>query len=108
VQVVTVPPRTAGDLPPYHAIFEGWVAGAGGGFNYVATCRPGPVTVRMIQIGEPGEHLYLGVTADDVTVLYLDNATTGLVVTGTVTTSVRIFAYGPPVQHYRIEYDCSN
>ena len=128
--VVTGPPEFRATVrgndqgPDYYAVFFGQTFGADGGFKVFANCRPGTVTVTVIDDGVveplPPQHspLVLLVTVDDTftpgnylgdpgtTVWDFNPVSDGTVITSPVKTRVRIWAIGPSDHDVRIQYDC--
>ena len=110
--------------PDYYAIFYGTTYGAGGGFAVFANCRPGTLTVTVIDDGmidplPPGRYpLVLMVEVDDnftpgsyvgdpgTIVWNFKPVSKGTVITSPVHTRVRIWARGPSDHDVRIRYDC--
>lgn len=99
--------------PDYHGIFYGTTFGGGGGFSVAAKCRPGTVTVTVLEDGwvapQPDNVSYptrIWVYADGNELAYNKSVTDGTVVSGAVASQVAIRTSGPSEQAMRIKYSC--
>jgi hypothetical protein len=104
--------RGSDEGPPYYGVFYGTTFGGSGGFNVHATCRPGTVTVTVLEDGmtEPTpaqQHpVEVWVSVNDATMLYQGEAKDGQIISGGVRSSVRIQVLYPSNHDVRIKYDC--
>jgi len=92
--------------PDYHAVLVGMNYGGDGGYNVWANCRPGTVRVTIHEDGVDSGRTSVSVSADDKTMLYSGYVHDGYVITGRVTTRVRVMTGWPGSKPFRIEYDC--
>lgn len=99
--------------PAYYGIFYGTTFGGDGGFNVFAACRPGTVTVTVLDDGmvEPlapaQAPVQLYISVEDATpVAEFVTAKDGQVFTSPVTSRVRIQVFRPSNHDVRIKYDC--
>lgn len=99
--------------PDFYGIFYGTTFGAGGGFKVTAKCRPGTVTVTVLEDGwsapRPDNRSYptrVWIYADESELAYNKGVTDGAVVKGPVSGKVFIMTSGPSEQDMRIKYDC--
>jgi hypothetical protein len=105
--------RGTDEGPDYYGIFYGQTFGGGGNFDVFAACRPGTVTVTVLDDGmvEPLPALQtpvkLSIWVEDATaVAQMVRAKDGQVFTAPVTGRVRIQVFYPSNHAVRIRYDC--
>jgi hypothetical protein len=105
--------RGVDEGPDFYGVFYGTTFGGGGGFNVFAACRPGSVTVTVLDDGmvsplPAGQRpVTLVVSVDDTTSLAeFVSAQDGQVFTGAVTSRVRVQVLYPSNHDVRIQYDC--
>jgi hypothetical protein len=99
--------------PDYYGIFYGTAFGGGGGFQVSVNCRPGTVTVTVLEDGwvtpQPDNVSYptrVWIYADETELAYNKGVTDGTVISGQVSSRAFIKTSGPSEQDLRIKYDC--
>ena len=98
--------------PAYYGIFFGTTYGGGGGFAVLADCKPGTITVTVLDDGMspplPPAQFQVGMTVvtDLGTILDYTPIADGNVITGPVNSTVVIYVTSPSSHDVRIMYDC--
>jgi len=99
--------------PDYYGIFYGTTYGGSGGFKVTAKCRPGTVTVTVLEDGwvdpQPENMAYptrVWIYADNNELAYNKGVADGTVISGPVASTVFVMTSGPSEQDMRIKYDC--